>query len=97
MPSASASCSWLIPSILRRIRNRLPTCWSVGLGPSFAAMVSEPPWLTARQSYEQKILPTLGHSTSRFNEQFLDKGLRNITSIARDYSHHHNGSKSNIS
>ena len=76
MPSASASCSWLIPSILRRIRNRLPTCWSVGLGPSFAAMVSEPPWLTARQSYEQKILPTLGHSTSRFNEQFLDEVVR---------------------
>jgi hypothetical protein len=33
----------------------------------------EPPWLTARQSYEQKIVPTLGHSTSRFNKQFLDE------------------------
>jgi hypothetical protein len=35
---------------------------------------SEPPWLTARQSM-QKIVPTLGHSTSRFNEQFLNEGL----------------------
>jgi hypothetical protein len=37
-------------------------------------IASEPPWLTARQSYEQKIIPTLGHSTSRFNQQFLDEG-----------------------
>jgi hypothetical protein len=35
MPSASASCSWLIASILRRIRTRLPTCWSVGSGTFF--------------------------------------------------------------
>ena len=30
--SASPSFSWLIPSIIRRIRTRLPTCLSVGLG-----------------------------------------------------------------
>src|SRR5262249_219708 len=35
MPSAPASCSWLIASILRRIRTRAPTCWSVGLGAFF--------------------------------------------------------------
>src|SRR5215467_11920089 len=31
-PSAAPSFSWLIASILRRMRTRRPTCWSVGLG-----------------------------------------------------------------
>src|SRR5262249_41707550 len=35
MPSASASCVWLIASILRRMRTRAPMCWSVGLGAFF--------------------------------------------------------------
>src|SRR5205809_4655856 len=30
MPSASASCLWLIAAILRRMRTRAPTCLSVG-------------------------------------------------------------------
>ena len=34
--------AWLIASTLRRIRTRLPTCWSMGFGASFA-VVSEPP------------------------------------------------------
>jgi hypothetical protein len=32
------------------------------------------PRLTAHESYEQKIMPTLGHSTFGFKEQFLDEG-----------------------
>src|SRR5215475_9120981 len=42
-PSASPSFSWLIDNIMRRIRTRLPTCLSMGLGaflaitPSYAA------------------------------------------------------------
>src|SRR5262245_3618509 len=36
-PSPSASFSWLIPSIIRRIRIRLPTCLSTGLGDLFIA------------------------------------------------------------
>ena len=31
IPSASPSFVWLIPSIFRRIRTRLPTCLSTGL------------------------------------------------------------------
>ena len=59
-PSAAASSSWLIATILRRMRTRAPTCWSVGFGAIFLPMVSEPPWLTARQSYEQKNRPDAG-------------------------------------
>src|ERR1700716_3134709 len=31
-PKASPSFSWLIPSIMRRMRSRLPTCLSMGFG-----------------------------------------------------------------
>ena len=37
-PSASPSFSWLMLSIMRRMRTRLPTCLSVGFG-AFLAMV----------------------------------------------------------
>src|SRR6266536_6127996 len=40
MPSASASCGWLIASILRRMRTRAPMCRSVGLGAFFAAVIA---------------------------------------------------------
>src|SRR5262245_15061589 len=63
-PSAAPSFSWLIASILRRIRTRLPTCWSMGFG---TAMADRSLKLCA------KIVPTLGHPTFRFNEQFLDE------------------------
>src|SRR6185295_14100194 len=42
-PSASPSFSWLIPSIMRRIRTRLPTCLSVGLGAFLAITISYAP------------------------------------------------------
>jgi hypothetical protein len=71
-PSAAPSFSWLIASIMRGIRTRLSTYWSVGFGPSFAAIVSEPPWLKLAKAMSKK---SLGHSASRFNEQFLDEGL----------------------
>ena len=35
-PSASPSFSWLMPSIIRRMRTRLPTCLSIGFGAFFA-------------------------------------------------------------
>src|SRR5262249_15435149 len=37
-PSESPSFSWLIPSIIRRMRTRLPTCLSVGFGAFFASV-----------------------------------------------------------
>src|SRR5262245_3864709 len=43
-----------------------------GSGPSFEAIVSEPSWLKLATAMSKK---SLGHSTSRFNEQFLDEGL----------------------
>jgi len=49
-------------------------------------MVSEPPWLIRSLRLLSKIIPTLGHSTFRFNEQFLDKDLYNMMPIARGYS-----------
>jgi len=45
IPSPSASLSWLIPSIIRRIRIRPPTCLSTGLGvppPSFGCFTIPP-------------------------------------------------------
>src|SRR5262249_59991905 len=37
-PSPSASFCWLIESIIRRMRTRLPTCLSVGFGAFFASV-----------------------------------------------------------
>src|SRR4030095_4252564 len=79
-PSAAPSFSWLIASIMRGIRTRLPTYWSVGFGPSFAAIVSEPPWLKIAKAMSKK---SLGHSASRFNEQFLDEGLSEFDFFGR--------------
>src|SRR5262249_51112129 len=39
-PSASPSFSWLIASIIRRMRTRLPTCLSMGLGAFLAAAIT---------------------------------------------------------
>src|SRR6516162_6787754 len=41
-PSASPSFSWLIPSMMRRMRTRLPTYLSTGLGALVA--IVETPW-----------------------------------------------------
>jgi len=70
----AASFSWLIASIRRRIRTRLPTCWSVRFGTFFRGNCkgTRHGWPLAK-AMNKKIVPTLGHSTSRFNEQFLDK------------------------
>src|SRR5215471_20132587 len=57
-PSAAASFSWLIASIRRRIRTRLPTCWSVRFGAFFAANCKRTATAEARQSYKQKIVGT---------------------------------------
>ena len=46
-----AQSPWLIASILRRMRTR-PTCSSMGFGAFLRQLYSEPPWLTARESYE---------------------------------------------
>ena len=40
MPSASPSSDWLMSNIIRRIRRRLPTCWSMGLGDFWRVIVS---------------------------------------------------------
>src|SRR3954454_15464360 len=42
-PSPSPSVGWLIPSIIRRIRTRLPTCLSIGLGAFLAFCFTVPP------------------------------------------------------
>jgi hypothetical protein len=42
------SFSWLIASIMRRMRTRAPTCLSVGFGTFFTAIVSQSATLTAR-------------------------------------------------
>src|SRR3954467_8508192 len=42
-PSPSPSVDWLIPSIIRRIRTRLPTCLSIGLGAFLASCFTVPP------------------------------------------------------
>jgi hypothetical protein len=39
-PSASPSFSWLMPSIIRRMRTRLPTCLSIKLRGFFAILLS---------------------------------------------------------
>ena len=38
-PSAAPNACWPIASIMRRIRTRLPTCWSMGFGAFFVATV----------------------------------------------------------
>ena len=40
-PSASPSFSWLMPSMMRRIRTRLPTYLSIGLG-ALVAIANSP-------------------------------------------------------
>src|SRR6266404_1130912 len=50
-PNASPSFSWLMPSMMRRMRTRLPTYLSTGLGA--LVDISSTPWdyaLRARQS-----------------------------------------------
>src|SRR6266568_7101440 len=39
-PRASPSFSWLIASIMRRMRTRLPTCLSMGFGAFLAAAIT---------------------------------------------------------
>src|ERR1700688_3914109 len=41
-PNASPSFSWLMPSMMRRMRTRLPTYLSTGLGA--LVDISRPPW-----------------------------------------------------
>src|SRR6516165_2596215 len=83
--SAAASFSWLIASIRRRIRTRLPTCWSVRFGTFFRGNCKGPAMAEQlAKAMNKKIVPTLGYSTPRFNEQFLDKrSVRSEFSISR--------------
>src|SRR5262244_2090609 len=74
-PSASPSFPWLIASIMRRKRTRLPTCWSVGFGAFFRGNCKRTAMADRSLELLAKIVLTLAHSTFRFNEQFLDEGL----------------------
>src|SRR5262245_7906437 len=51
-PSAAPSFSWLIATILRRMRTRAPTCSSVGFGAIFLPMV----WRGAMADRSLKLL-----------------------------------------
>jgi len=57
---------------MRRIRTRLPTWWSMGLGAFFRGTGKRTAMADRSLELEGKIVPTLGHSISRFNDQFLD-------------------------
>src|SRR5262245_55564387 len=75
-PSAAPSFSWLIASMRRRIRTRLPTWWSVRFGTR--GNCKRPAMADRSLELSAKIVLTLGQSTSRFNEQFLDEGLSKL-------------------
>src|SRR5262249_23143949 len=74
-PSAPPSFSWLIASIRRRIRTRLPTCWSMGFGAFFRRNCKRTAMADRSLELWTKIVLAVGQATSRFNGQFLDEGL----------------------
>src|SRR5215831_17400757 len=86
MPSASASCSWLIASILRRIRTRLPTCWSVGLGAFFRGNGKRTATSDPLAKAISKNRPDDGTFDIPIQRAIFGQGLCNIMPIARDYS-----------
>jgi hypothetical protein len=67
-PSASPSFSWLIASIRRRMRTRLPTCLSTGLGDFFSTLANlkKCPFLSAaarrpQTTFSVKAPVAIGH------------------------------------
>src|SRR6476646_8340776 len=81
MPSASPRFVWLIPSIIRRIRSRPPTCLSIGLG-SFLAIVIlrvkrhgvEPQVLSDQQLDLSRL--QFVDSTDDANSLFVNEGIQ---------------------
>src|SRR5215813_4199227 len=86
MPSASASCSWLIAGILRRIRTRLPTCWSVGSGTFFRGNGKRTAMADRWLKLLSKNRPDAGTFDIPIQRAIFGQGPRNIMPIARDYS-----------
>src|ERR1700674_491197 len=75
-PNASPSFSWLMPSMMRRMRTRLPTYLSTGLGA--LVDISSTPWirLKARQDelslgrqYRQILLGSVGEECRQFEQR----------------------------
>src|SRR5260370_2593615 len=78
-PNASPSFSWLMPSMMRRMRTRLPTYLSTGLGA--LVDICSTPWdcaLGARQSeigicprrqYRQILLGSVGEECRQFEQR----------------------------
>src|SRR5215467_8475336 len=85
-PSAAASFSWLIASIRRRIRNRLPTCWSTGLGAFFRGNGKRTAMADRSLKLLSKNRPDAGTFDIPIQRIIFGQGLCNIMPIARDYS-----------
>jgi hypothetical protein len=69
-PRPSASFSWLIPSIFRAIRTRLPTCLSTGLGAFLTIACSR---FTSACGADCAVRAVIGSGTSGTRAQRLDK------------------------
>src|ERR1700739_3084940 len=76
-PKASPSFSWLMPSMIRRMRTRLPTYLSTGLGA--LADISSTPWESREGTRQNENAADIGNAQRQVWREAQQRNADNLT------------------